>query len=245
MTKILGIIPARFNSSRFPGKPLVDICGKPLVIHVCEKVEAALGKEATFVATDDEKIKEVVEDYGYNVMMTHSNHPTGTDRLYEVSMKLDADIYINIQGDEPLVNPEDILKIAEEKRQNPDFVINGMFPINLETEDPNSVNIPKLVVNRNNYLVYMSRLPVPGIKDTSKKPTYLKQICIYAFTKQELKLYGENGGKELIESFEDIEILRFLELGHKVKMVMMSGESLAVDLPEDVERVENFIKNGL
>jgi len=245
MTKIVGIIPARYASSRYPGKPLVEVCGKPLVIHVCEKVEAALGKEATFVATDDENIKEVVESFGYNVVMTHSNHPTGTDRLYEVSMKLDADIYINVQGDEPVVNPDDIIKIAEVKKQNPEFVINGMFPINMETEDANSVNIPKLVVNRNDDLIYMSRLPVPGFKDASKKPTYLKQICIYAFTKQELELYGENGGKELIESYEDIEILRFLELGHKVKMVMMSGESLAVDVPEDVERVENFIKNGL
>ncbi len=242
--KIVGIIPARFASSRYPGKPLVNIIDKPLVIHVCEKVELALGKENTFVATDDDRIKEVVESYGYNVVMTGSHHPTGTDRLLEVTTQLEADVYLNIQGDEPVVNPKDIVKIADAKKHYPDCVINGMYPIDVNVEDPNSVNIPKLVVNKSNDLIYMSRLPVPGVKDSKNIPQYLKQICIYAFTKQELEMYGESGEKGQIEFFEDIEILRFLELGKKVKMVMMSGASLAVDVPEDVEKVENFIRNG-
>ena len=117
MKEIIGVIPARYKSSRFPGKPLQKILGKPMIIHVAEKVEQALGRENTIIATDDVRISEVVKSYGYQFIMTSENHKTGTDRLYEVSQKIEAKIYINIQGDEPVINPDDILKIAEHKNK--------------------------------------------------------------------------------------------------------------------------------
>lgn len=243
--KILGIIPARHKSTRFPGKPLVNILGKPLVIHVAEKAEIALGKENVIIATEDESIKIKVEEYGYRVEMTKDTHPTGTDRLWEVAERVPADIYVNIQGDEPLVDPKDIVNIANLKKEFPDEIINGMCPL-LVNEDPANINIPKVLVNKYNELIYMSRLPIPGIKREGPiSPTYMKQVCIYAFNRDELRAYGEMAKKAEFEFFEDIEILRFFDLGIKVKMALTSGSSLAVDVPEDVEKVENAMKIDL
>ncbi len=236
--KIIGIIPARYQSSRFPGKPLVNILDKPLVIHVCEKVEAALGKENTYVATDDKRIADKVNEYGYQTIMTSSEALTGTDRIWEAAQQVKADIYVNVQGDEPMINPADILTIIEQKKLHPELVINGMYPLS-EDEDPADVNIPKVLVNKDNSLIYMSRLPIPGMKAPKKEmPTYLKQVCIYAFNYQELKLYGETQAKTEYEKYEDIEILRFFDLGIAIKMVMTSKVSLAVDNPPDVAKVE-------
>lgn len=241
--KFIGVIPARYKSSRFPGKPLVPIAGKPLVIHVLEKVVSALGKENAYVATDDPKISSCVHEYGYQSIMTSDSHLTGTDRLYEVSTKISADIYLNIQGDEPLIKPEDILKILKAKIENPEYVINGMCKLGSD-EDPTNVNIPKLVVDEDNRMLYISRLPIPGKKVHSSIPlTYLKQVCIYAFSANELELFGRRSSKTYLESVEDIEIVRFLEMGHKVKMVETSGASLAVDIPSDVELVEKVLKS--
>jgi len=239
--KKVGIIPARYKSSRFPGKPLVEILGKPLIIRVAEKSTIALGHENTYVATDDERIAKVVRDYGFQVIMTSSAALTGTDRLWEAAQQVKADIYINVQGDEPMINPQDILDIAAEKEANYYTVINGMYPITAE-EDPANVNIPKVLVNNKNDLIYMSRLPIPGIKSIKKeKPVYYKQVCIYAFNYKELKLYGEAGKKAAYEKFEDIEILRFFDLNVPIKMVKTSKVSLAVDTPEDVAKVEHAL----
>ena len=237
MKEVVGVIPARYKSSRFPGKPLISILGKPMIIHVAEKVEQALGKENTIIATDDDRIANVGKEYGFTVVMTSDQHKTGTDRLAEVASKVDAKIYINIQGDEPVVNPQDIKKVYEIKKANPDCVINGYGPL-LEDEDPFSVNIPKVVFDINKKLLYMSRLAVPGIKGSNQTPNYYKQICIYGFSKLELELFNSLDTKTYLESFEDIEILRFLEMGVSVKMVLCENNSIAVDVPEDVEKVE-------
>ena len=235
--KIIGIIPARYKSSRYPGKPLVSILGKPMVIRVCEIAAKALGVDNVYVATEDERIVDVVEKYGYNAIMTSDSHKTGTDRLAEVASKIEADIYINIQGDEPMLNPDDILKIAKVKEIHYNEVINGMAYISDE-EDPNNINIPKVLVNKNNELIYMSRLPIPGIKGTEEKPAYLKQVCIYAFNKSELIIYKDNPVKAYYEKFEDIEILRFLDHNKRIRMVHVDNFSLAVDVPSDVKIVE-------
>ena len=237
--KIVGVIPARYKSSRFEGKPLAAIYGKPMIIHVAEKVEQALGKENTYVATDDERIAGEVTKFGYQVVMTSRSCKTGTDRIWEFAQQIDADIYVNIQGDEPMVSPNDILKVVNEKKDNIGYVTCGMLPIS-DKEDPNDVNIPKVLVNKNSELIYMSRLPIPGIKDLfgQDKPNYLKQISIYGFTYKDLKIYGENEEKATYENFEDIEILRFFDFNVPVKMVMMEKETIAVDNPEDIERVE-------
>lgn len=241
--KVLGIIPARYKSSRYPGKPLVKILGKPLVIHVVEKAVLALGKENVIVATEDQMIADLVEQSGYKAILTSDSHPTGTDRLWEVAQNIAADVYINIQGDEPMVNPVDIIKVAELKKANPNYVINGMCELGA-SEDPNNVNIPKVLVNSKNDLIYLSRLPIPGIKSTPKAlPKYLKQVCIYGFSYQDLKAFGEMGTKATFEYYEDIEILRFLELGIPIKMIHTSSNTLAVDTPDDVTLVENALKN--
>jgi len=240
--KILGIIPARYKSSRFPGKPLVMLNGKPMILHVAEKAAIALGADNVVVATDDDRIAEVVKQAGYQFVMTSDSHLTGTDRLWEVAQKIPAQVYVNLQGDEPLVNPQDIVKVANLKTEYPSYVINGMSELAAH-EDPANINIPKVLVNSRNDLVYMSRLPIPGIKSAnSSTPVYLKQVCIYAFSYADLKAYGEMGKKAAFEAFEDIEILRFLELGIPVKMVPTQANTLAVDVPEDVDKVDCALK---
>lgn len=240
--KFIGVIPARYDSSRFPGKPLVTLLGKPLVIWVAELTAKALHKQNVFVATEDTSIAEVVESYGFQAILTSKKALTGTDRIWEVAQHVDADIYINVQGDEPLVNPDDILKILAVKKKFPNEVINGISLIHPD-ENHNNANLPKVVTTEGMRLVYMSRLPIPGSKSKKNKlKAYWKQVCIYAFNKRELKAFGEFGRKSFLESIEDIEILRFLELSIPVRMVETSGSSYAVDIPDDVAVVENALK---
>ncbi|GGF84603.1 3-deoxy-manno-octulosonate cytidylyltransferase [Alteromonas lipolytica] len=238
------VIPARYESTRYPGKPLVKLLGKPMIIWVAELSAKAVGQESVYIATDDDRIKEAVESEGYNVVMT-GPALTGTDRLAEAAESIDADIIINVQGDEPLVNPEDIKKVINAKLQSPDTIINGFSYLN-ESEDPHNVNIPKVITTEDNNLVYMSRLAVPGFKESKNAPSsYKKQVCIYAFSKPELEQYRNFGRKSALESCEDIEILRFLEFGTQIKMVETRPGSYAVDAPEDVAIVENELSKLL
>lgn len=240
--KVIGIIPARYHSSRFPGKPLIDLLGKPMIIWVADIASKALGKENVYVATDDERIKDVVKKYGYQALMTSNNALTGTDRVYEASQLVDADVYINIQGDEPLLNPLDIRKIAEYKMRYPNEVINGMCGLS-EYEDPNNINIPKVVTTEDNRLIYISRLAIPGSKrKIFDSKLYKKQVCIYAFNKKELEAYYSLNRKSYVEEIEDIEILRFFELSIPIRMVETTGNSLAIDIPEDVPKVIEALK---
>jgi 3-deoxy-manno-octulosonate cytidylyltransferase (CMP-KDO synthetase) len=240
--RIVGIIPARYKSTRFPGKPLIKLLGKPMIIWVAELSSIALGKENIFVATEDERIMKVVKDAGFNAVITSDEHTTGTDRLSEVAKKIPADIYINIQGDEPTVNPEVIFQVVELKKANPDYIINAMSKLNLD-EDPCNINIPKVVTNETNDLVYMSRLAIPGYKNLENKPAnYYKQVCIYAFNREQLLKFGDFGRKSKLENSEDIEILRYMELNIPIKMVEVVGNSYAVDIEEDIIVVENRLK---
>jgi 3-deoxy-manno-octulosonate cytidylyltransferase (CMP-KDO synthetase) len=241
--RTVAIIPARYASSRFPGKPLVALAGKPMIIWVAELSAKALGKENVFIATEDERIKKVVETAGFQALMTSSKALTGTDRLAEASEMIDADVVINVQGDEPLVNPEDIVKIKDAKLESPNEVINGFSWIR-ESEDPHSVNLPKVITTEDNRMIYMSRVALPGFKDAKNAPLrYKKQVCIYAFSKKELRSFLGLGRKSELEHSEDIEILRFLELGVPIKMVETRPGSLAVDVPEDVEKVTVALKS--
>ena len=213
------IIPARYSSSRFPGKPLVKLLGKPMILWVAELSAKAVGSENVYIATEDQRIVEVVNEAGFQSVMTSSEALTGTDRLAEAAQKIEADIYINVQGDEPLADPKDIIKIRDEKLKNIDSIVNGFSWIS-EDEDPNNVNIPKVITNEVNELVYMSRIALPGYKDEKNAPlSYKKLVCIYAFTKKELKDFYSFGRKSQLESSEDIEILRFLELNKTIRMI--------------------------
>lgn len=239
------VIPARYQSSRYPGKPLVNLLNKPMIIWVAELSAEAVGCENVYIATEDKRIAEIVDKAGFQAIMTSDKALTGTDRLAEAAEQIDADIYINVQGDEPLAKPIDIIKIRNEKIKNINNIINGFSWIS-KNEDPNNVNIPKVITNESDELIYMSRVALPGYKSISKAPTaYKKQVCIYAFTKQELKDFYDFGRKSQLEESEDIEILRFLELNKTIKMIETNPGSLAVDVPEDVPLVEAALKSRM
>jgi 3-deoxy-manno-octulosonate cytidylyltransferase (CMP-KDO synthetase) len=240
--KIIVVIPARYKSSRFPGKPLVKLLGKPMIQWVAELSSKAVDQENVYIATDDKKIQTAVMHMGYKVVMTSEKCLTGTDRLAEVAQQIKADIYINVQGDEPLVNPEDIQKVINAKKQYPGDVINGYAVIG-KHEDPKNINIPKVIFTEDRRLVYMSRQVLPGHKEEKFAPIeYYKQVCIYAFNRQELIDYRKFGGKSTLEQAEDIEIIRFLEWGQTIRLVETRPGSLAVDVPDDVAIVEKALK---
>ena len=233
------IIPARYGSSRYRGKPLVKILGKEMVIRVadiCSKIKNA----KVFVATDSKKIASVVKKYGYEYIFTSSSCLTGTDRVAEASKKIRSKIYINVQGDEPTINPQDIKKVIETKKKFPNHVICGYDKVH-NFENPSSINLPKVVVNSKGELIYISRALVPGKKKTSQKIQYYKQVCIYAFNKKQLKKFYSMKRKSETESFEDIEILRFFDLNEKIKMVKLNSNSVAVDQISDVKKAEKLL----
>lgn len=236
------IIPARYRSSRYPGKPLVPLLGKSMVLWVAELSAKAVGADSVYVATDDVRIADVVRNAGFNPILTSSEALTGTDRLAEAARQIEADIFINVQGDEPTINPLDICKVRDKKIEYPDAVINAYCWIST-TEDPESVNIPKVITNENDKLIYMSRKALPGYKDIGNAPTqYKKQVCIYAFTREELEAFQAFGRKSALEACEDIEILRFLEMEKNILMIESTGGSLAVDVPADVAPVEEALR---
>ena len=241
MTKISIIIPARFNSKRLPGKPLAKICGKELIIHVAEKCSKVVGSENLYIATDSQKIKKKVLENSYNVIMTSTKCLTGTDRVAQASKKVKSNIFINVQGEEPLVSPKDIKKIIAAKKKYPKYIICGFSEIT-KKEDPFSRNIPKVVLNKFNELIYISRAVVPSSKNKKDKIKYLKQVCIYAFNKRELYKFMNYKRKGEVEKIEDIEILRFFDLGFKVKMIKLKANTIAVDEFKDLRKVEKILK---
>ena len=231
------IIPARFKSSRFPGKPLINLLGKPMIIRVAELACKVLDKKDVYIATDNDQIKEVVNRHGYQFIKTEKEALTGTDRVALAANKLNYKFFINIQGDEPLIDPKDIQKCISLKKKFPNNVLNGYCFIN-KNEDPRSVNIPKLVTDKNDNLIYISRSIIPSNKDKIliEEIKYKKQVCIYGFTRSELNRFIKLCKKSYLEKIEDIEILRFLELEMKVKMFKCQ---------DDVKKVEKALLNKL
>lgn len=244
MQKVAALIPARFASTRFPQKPLTPILGKPMILWVAELTARAVGNENTYVATDHEAIASVVRAGGYQAVMTSPDALTGTDRLAEAAQLIDADLYINVQGDEPMLDPKSITTVIEHAALHPGKIINGYAPVGPD-EDPDSVNLPKCVIASDGRLLYMSRAALPAFKDAKARPhTYHKQVCIYAFTREQLAAFANAGEKAPAEASEDIEILRFLDLGYEVRMVELPGNTLAVDVPGDVARVEAAMRRA-
>lgn len=240
--KTVIIIPARFQSSRFQGKPLAKILGKEMILRVLEICEQVLDKKYIFVATDSSKISNFVRYHGYNSLITSKKCLTGSDRVAEASRYIQSDIYINVQGDEPLIKKEDIKKIITYKKKFKKHVICGFAFLN-KKENPNNRSIPKVVLNNKQELVYISRLPIPGSKNyNQKKINFLKQVCVYAFTKKQLFLFSKPKKKTEYENIEDIEILRFFDLDTKIKMVRLSQETAAVDYKSDIKKVELLLK---
>lgn len=241
MNNVNIIIPARYASSRLPGKPLKLLCGKELILHVAERCKKVLGNRHLFIATDSYKIKKKLQENKFNVLMTSKNCLTGTDRVAQASKKVKGKIFINVQGDEPLINPLDIRKIMNAKKKFPNHVICGYTKIN-RTESSNNRNIPKVVMDKNNDLIYISRASIPSSKNKNNKISYFKQVCVYAFNREELNSFYNKKKKSALEKIEDIELLRFFDLNIKIKMVKLSENTLAVDEFKDIHKVEKIMK---
>jgi len=250
MSDCLIVIPARFKSTRLPGKPLRKIGGETMIKRVYNKC-VATGLD-TVVATDDFKISKECADNDMEFIMTSEHCLTGTDRVAEAaSIKYGYIGYINVQGDEPFVNPDDILKIAKEMiprafNRKTDEVFCGMCRIT-EKEQYHSPHVPKIVFNQDKpdhsgLLRYISRAPIPAVKEGYDWPegNAWKQVCIYGFKRWHLKEFAKQKKKTTLEFVEDIEILRFLEMGVAVRMIMIEGSLMSVDTEEDLKRANDL-----
>lgn len=239
--KYIVVIPARFKSTRFPGKPLIDLAGKTMIQRVYEQCIKVIPRELIYVATEDERIQNHCLELGIQCVLTSDECLTGTDRVAEVAEQIDAEYYINLQGDEPLFEPNDIANLVKAIDQKNGPIYNGYCGLQSEVEY-NNTSVPKVVFRNDGRLLYMSRAPIPGNKTKSFHFGY-RQVCIYAFPKDALKAFAAQKEKTQFEKEEDIEILRFLEMGDEVQMIEMSSESIPIDKPEDVEKVLRKLRN--
>lgn len=245
--KIIGVIPARYASSRFPGKPLADICGKPMIWWVYQQCKKVDDFDEVYIATDDQRIMDAAEKYGMKAIMTSDKHKTGTDRIGEVAEKIPADLYVNIQGDEPMIEPETIRKAITPFYDDPSLEITNLMTKIHDPVDVVNFTVPKVIVNKDNVGVYLTRSTAPYPKG-SIDYSYYKQVCVYGFKPDTLKFYcdyGKKYGKARVEAIEDIEILRFIENGYKVQYVEVDSCTVAVDTQNDLEKVRRIVAEKL
>ena len=238
--KYIVVIPARYKSKRLPGKPLANIGGLPMIVRTYNQCAKVVNKDKIIVATDSLKIKKVCDQYKIKSIITSNRCLTGTDRVAEVAKKIKCSFYINVQGDEPFFNPNDLKMLIKEAKKKPKEVINGYAEIR-DRKLFFSSSIPKVVFDKKSYLLYMSRGPIPSNKASDFIKAW-RQVCAYSFPRKALFDFAKTKNKTPIESLEDIEILRFLEQGYKVKMIKMSNKSLAVDNTEDLEKAKIYLK---
>lgn len=241
--KIIGIIPARYASTRFPGKPLADICGYPMIWWVYKNVSSIDKLDDVFVATDDVRIAEVCDQYDMKYVMTRDNHENHISRVAEVSERYEADYYICVNGDEPLMKSEDIKQVIPERIID-DRVYMGYLMRELtdpaETIDPSNI---KISVTETGRIIYMSRSPIPYPK-SSYNLKYKKLIGVECMNKKALDFFASTKAGA-IELLEDIDPLRFLEHGHYVQANMIESDSLAVDTKNDLERVREIMQRRI
>ena len=236
------IIPARYQSSRLPGKPLLDISGLPMIVRTYKQVEKAVDKDLIYVATDDSRIQVECEKYNIKTVLTSASCLTGTDRVAECLEYFDADTFINVQGDEPIFDPQNLKLLIQSASRTPGVIINGYARIQ-DPQDFNSRSIPKVTFREDGRLLYMSRAPIPSNKVGTFEDAF-RQICAYAFPRDSLEAFRSRRTKTAFESIEDIEILRFLELGYEVKMIEMSANSIAIDTAADLKRLQTFLQES-
>lgn len=246
--KIIAVIPARYQSSRFEGKPLAEICGKLMIERVYLQAKKVEEFDEVYVATDDKRIYDACTERNVNCVMTSTEHRTGTDRIGEVARKIPADLYVNIQGDEPLIEPQTIRKAITPFLENPDTDIQ-VTNLMTEIHDPvDLVNftVPKVIASADGRGVYLTRSAAPFPKG-SIDAHYYKQVCVYGFRPEALAFYckyGKEHGKAKIEAIEDIEILRFIENGYRVQYYEVDSQTIAVDTPNDLKRVIEYVKEN-
>jgi 3-deoxy-manno-octulosonate cytidylyltransferase (CMP-KDO synthetase) len=239
--KILGVIPSRYDSSRLPGKPLKDICGKPMVWWVYQLAIKVPGLTDVIVATDDERIVSVCEGYNIRTIMTSKDCFTGTDRVAEVASKIEADVYVTIQGDEPLLEPMVVQHVIDIMFRNEDV---GCATLKTAYKNPVDVvngTTPKVVCDVNNDIMLFSRSPIPYPK-ASLDYKYYKPMGIYAFRPKILEFFA-NTKPSFLEKIEEIELLRLLENGVKIRIEEVESDTIAVDTEKDLNRVCNYLTN--
>ncbi|ALE52132.1 hypothetical protein SP60_02070 [Candidatus Thioglobus autotrophicus] len=235
--KIIGVIPCRYQSSRFPGKSLALINGKPMMWHVYQRALESNILDEVYIATDDQRIVKVANEHNLKTVMTSNKHETGTDRVAEVASQIQADYYINIQGDEPFIEPEAIKLVAQAiiDCDNPLVQAANAYTSMQDISDVVDTNTVKVIMDVNQRALAYSRQPIPYPKANTAK--YSKQLGLYAFKQSGLQVFSENLPAGL-EKVEGVEMYRLLEHGYSIQMVKTNDVSISVDTPSDLKRVQ-------
>ncbi len=235
---VIGVIPARYASVRFPGKPLADLAGKPMVVRVWEAARAASRLDRSVVATDDERIAAAVRRAGGDAILTSPDAASGTDRLAEAARGIRADAYVNIQGDEPLMSPSNIDRAVETLTADPGREI-ATIALPMPAEQAGDPNVVKVVVARDGRALYFSRSPIPYARQG--QPSHRKHLGIYAYRSETLQRLAALAPSPL-ERMESLEQLRWLEAGYSIWVGEAADDSIGVDTPEDLARAEAYWK---
>ncbi|PLX78961.1 MAG: 3-deoxy-manno-octulosonate cytidylyltransferase [Desulfuromonas sp.] len=245
--KVVAIIPARYASTRFPGKPLAQILGRPMIQWVWERTVRASLVSRTLVATDDSRIAEVVNGFGGEVVMTRPDHPSGTDRLAEVAQKVESDLFVNVQGDEPLIDPQIIDAAVQPLLANPEYEMGTLKSPISDQADYRNPNVVKVVTGLEGQALYFSRASIPFRRDgkvdeeTIGRLPVFRHIGLYVYRKEALLAYPTLPVSPL-EGLEQLEQLRALENGWSIMTVTVDSESHGVDTPEDLQRIEELVR---
>ncbi len=241
--EVVIVIPARFGSTRLPGKPLVSLAGKPMIQHVYERSKLATRSSRVIVATDDERIVKAVESFGGTARMTRHDHRTGTERVAEVAAHEKGDIFVNVQGDEPLLDPVSVDTAIEALLEEPAASIATVATPIKTPADIMDPNVIKTVLDFDNNGLYFSRAPIPWVRDTASKiqVRHLKHLGLYVFQRDALLEYPTLPQGEL-ERIEQLEQLRWLENGWKIRVAEVEHDAVSVDVPDDVARVEKLLQ---
>lgn len=241
--RVVVVIPARYGSSRLPGKPLVSLAGLPMVQHVYARAKLAQKVGRVIVATDDDRIIKAVEAFGGEARMTRADHRTGTERVAEVAAHVEGDIFVNVQGDEPLLDPTSVDKAIGALLEEPTAAIATVATPIRTPADIMDPNVCKVVLDFDDNALYFSRAPVPWVRDTTSKiqVRHLKHLGLYVFQRDALLEYPTLPQGEL-ERIEQLEQLRWLENGWKIRVAEVEHDAISVDVPEDVARVEKLLQ---
>ena len=241
--EVVIVIPARFGSTRLPGKPLVLLAGKPMIQHVYERAKLAEQAGRVIVATDDERIVKAVESFGGTARMTRPDHRTGTERVAEVAAHEKGDVFVNVQGDEPLLDPVAVDTAVNALLEEPPAAISTVATPIKTPADIMDPNVVKTVLDFDNNGLYFSRAPIPWVRDTPSKMQvrHLKHLGLYVFQRDALLEYPTLPQGEL-ERIEQLEQLRWLENGWKIRVAEVQHDAVSVDVPEDVARVEKLLQ---
>lgn len=241
--KVVVVIPARYLSTRLPGKPLVSLAGKPMIQRVYERVRLAQRVDRVIVATDDERIVKAVEGFGGEARMTRADHRTGTERVAEVAAREEAELFVNVQGDEPLLDPVAVDTAVASLREEPAASIATVATPIKTPADIMDPNVVKTVLDFDGNALYFSRAPVPWVRDTASKiqVRHLKHLGLYVFQRDALLEYPTLPQGEL-ERSEQLEQLRWLENGWKIRVAEVEHDAVSVDVVEDVARVEKLLE---